>query len=46
MLVFPCYHNRSKEGEPWPAGPGVIIHSSSTDIGLLCFRSYGKKGER
>ena len=30
MMVFPCYHHRSKEGEPWPAGPAVIIHSSST----------------
>lgn len=46
MMVFPCYHHRSKEGEPWPAGPAVIIHSSSTNICLLRFRSYRKKGER
>lgn len=46
MMVFPCYHHRSKEGEPWPAKPAVIIHSSSTNICLLRFRSYRKKGER
>ena len=46
MMVFPRYHHRSKEGEPWPAGPAVIIHSSSTNICLLRFRSYRKKGER
>ncbi|MBF1132284.1 MAG: hypothetical protein HXL71_01110 [Dialister invisus] len=46
MMVFPCYHHRSKEGEPWPAEPAVIIHSSNTNICLLRFRSYRKKGER
>lgn len=44
MMVFPCYHHRSKEGEPWPAKPAVIIHSSSTNICLLRFRSYRKRG--
>lgn len=33
-------------GWTWPAKPAVIIHSSSTNICLLRFRSYRKKGER